>query len=281
MNIGYAVTLTDDLVAALPEPDQPTDLIKHPGIEWNRHMPRLIYNFEDWAGDFHELFSPPAPEDLRVQIFDFGSAHSPHHPEPSPSPRPSWWYLNHSAPEICLGKEDPNFALSVDIWNLAQLLFHLEFGETLFSGFMVQFTGDFVRQLEYISEGLADLPERWRPFAEEAIAKTPTSRYADEPEDRKWLHTQCRCQALELGEHGEYRDFDAGPKTEAGKTAMKEHNVEFWKFFRRASALDPDKRPSAHDLLDEPYLNRWRLASKKQTGEILDPQPAPSPESST
>ena len=252
-NVGYAYTLTDDMVASLPEHDEET-LVDHEGIDWTNAMPRVMYGFVNWLHWTDDVLPRPALTDFRIQILDFGEAHSPHCPDPRTSAKTVY-----DVPEVRLGGKEAGLGPGIDIWCLAHLVFTCEFGRPVFIEPQSRLPAEYARRLKYMANNLQDWPENLRARYEELKGEKGSSwEEKSFNGDIEADYPMCECETVEHGlyedEDGEFRD------TEDGIRKIREHLAEFWRFFRRAAALDPQARPSARELLDEPYLNRWKLA---------------------
>ncbi|KAL9050098.1 MAG: hypothetical protein Q9162_006836 [Coniocarpon cinnabarinum] len=285
LNVGFAIALTDEMVAELPEQGT-NELVDRDDVDWTPHLPHTLIDYEWWMKDWdlNDLIPLPDPAALRVQILDLGSAHSSLHADP----RPHFYPKKFPMPEFRIGHEPSPFSPALDIWDLAHLFFSLEFGETLFGMIESMHLGAFIDRCLDIhpsptgatADRLLALPERWRAAAAKTMAddlqlKTRSRPKAADPAAAlKASYPYCECKALEFGPWGDpdptvYRGYHR-PRTEKAKEAAAEHLEEFWTTFRKMAALDPAERPSAAALLREPYMNRWRRVTSGDQGPAAD-----------
>ncbi|KAJ7213568.1 kinase-like domain-containing protein [Mycena pura] len=179
--------------------------------------------------DLSEFLSRWAPDSvehpLSVRIYDFGGAYVVDGSAP-PRPATPLFYLAPEIvfPQVALNKEDPPWDQRSDIWSLGVTFHNLVTGGGVYPNIQVIHFDD--GQLpHYMAHISGEIPDAWRDYIDSR--PWPSSMTEEFWERRKALYAQ------------------RGVEDPAGLVRL----------MRRMLVLDPAKRPSAQELLDDPYFS--------------------------
>ncbi|KAJ7277019.1 kinase-like domain-containing protein [Mycena rebaudengoi] len=187
--------------------------------------------------DLGEFVSRHAPDivgrPLSVRIFDFGSAYIVDGSAPPPPVTPPFYAAPEIVfPQVALNKEDPPWDQRSDIWSLG-VAFHDLVGA---GGLFPELLFDDTELPHYMVCICGEVPDAW----------------GDHIDSRPWPLDFAPDMTEEFWDARKKRFARLGVEDPPG----------FVRLMRRMLVLDPAKRPTAQELLDDPYFSCSNGASK-------------------
>ncbi|KAJ7263891.1 kinase-like domain-containing protein [Mycena rebaudengoi] len=199
-----------------------------PHCDPHSYPPYLCGNLD--VGEFVDLHAPDiGKRPLSVRILDFGSAYVVDGSAPPRPVTPAFYAAPEIVfPQVALNKEDPPWDQRSDIWSLGIAFHDLIGAGSLFPDFLFN-----DRELpHYMVCICGEVPDAWRDHVDSRPWPLGTSRFAPDMTEGLW----------------------DGKKKLFGRLGL-EDPPGLVRLMRRMLVLDPAKRPSAQELLDDPYFS--------------------------